>query len=847
MGPSGGGIYNFSGAAPLGQGDKKPFNFNLGGSGTGYPAQPTFGTVPGQSQTQIGGQQPGLGGTPFATGMQTSLGQAPQGLFGFASKPATTATQGGQVGATPNLFQNQASPGQTGQPRVGNMFGQQASYTFSPQAGASGQKPTSGTNLFQSGTGSNPPQPSLFSLPQSQNPTGLNQPQLPTAPSMQSRTGLQIGAGSPFSGGTQPPGTGPSLFNTPSSNFRGTGTALGTSTQPQGTGPALFSGSPFQGTGSALGIGTQPQGASSLLGIGPQPHGASSLLGMGVQPHGASSLLGMGAQPHGASSLLGMGVQPHGASSLLGMGVLPQGTGSALGIGAQPQGAGSLLGMGTQPQGTGSALGIGAQSQGAGSLLGMGVQPQGTGSALGMGVQPQGTGSALGIGAQPQGAGSLLGMGVQPQGTGSALGMGVQPQGTGSALGIGAQPQGAGSLLGMGVQPQGAGSLLGMGVQPQGTGSALSIGTQPQSAAMPSPGLQIGANSAAGIQLPQMFPSPQNKPPMTSFQPQITPQRLPQSTPATQNQSLLPQTLHISQLQTPGTQTPSSVTLPASVQAQPARPALFLLPGTQTPSSAPLVPLSSAVPSATQATQLPLTTISLPKPPQSAQTSTTTASSIPIVSLSTPSTSGLGSVTQTPAKKYTYRQLEDVINSWVMELDDQQKVFLNQAKQVNAWDLALLENEESIISLHDEVERAKTDQERLDHDLSSILNQQAELEEMLTPLEAYISTQPMHTSTQHADQERNKTYSMAEKIDGSMKDMLQSLREVLERINSVNAANSDRNNPISQITGILNAHMDSLLFIDESSNSLQQKLEELSRRLDCKKQDQEAKLKTAFN
>ena len=211
------------------------------------------------------------------------------------------------------------------------------------------------------------------------------------------------------------------------------------------------------------------------------------------------------------------------------------------------------------------------------------------------------------------------------------------------------------------------------------------------------------------------------------------------------------------------------------------------------------------------------------------------------------STSGLGGQTQTPAKKYTYRQLEDLINNWVMELDEQQKVFLSQAKLVNAWDLALLENEDSIISLHDDVSKAKTDQDRLDHDLNSILNQQAELEEMLTPLESYLSSQPLHASTQHADQERNKTYTMSEKIDANMKDMMQNLREVLDRINSINSANSDRNNPISQITSILNMHMDSLLSIDDRSGTLQQKLDELSRKLDSKKQDQEARLKTAFS
>ena len=835
MGPSGGGAYNFSGATQLNKEDSKPFNFNLGASGSGFPSQPTYGGLLGQPQSLASGQPPVLGGLPFGTGIQPSLGQTqsaaqrPPGLFGLPSKPfipppqgggstgffsgGPGGTTGGQSGGTPNLFQTsnnqpiggllQSSPGQTGPPKLG-IYGS----TFSPQSAPGSQKP--GTNLFSLNPGGNPPQPSLFNLPQN------SQPQAPAGslvatPSMQSRAGLQLGTNSPFSGGTQPQGAATALFNTPNSTFTSSGMMLGTSSQTQVASPSLFPATqdqgarrPFQGTGMTLG-GT----------------------GLNLVP---------GTQPPGAGLILGTGTQPPGA----GLNLVP---------GTQLPGAGLILGTGTQPQGTGLNLLPGTQLPGAGLILGTGTQPPGAGLNLGTGTQPTGAGLILGTGRQPPGAGLTLGTGTHPQGAGLNLGIGLQPQGTGLNLSTGLQPHGTGLTLGTGTQAHG-------------------IGTQLQS---------MGAQPFVGIQTPQMFTTPQNQTGITSALPQVASQKLTPQSAVAPGQSPLPQTLHMSHLlpipgsQTPitpqnqirMTQTPSHLTLsasPASSQAQPARPALFQLPSSQIPSSLPQVPPSIAptllAPFVTQATQLPVASIYLPTSLQSVAPTaitvptvigTTAASSIPIVPLSAASTSGLSSVTQTPAKKYTYRQLEDVINNWVMELDDQQKVFLNQAKQVNAWDLALLENEDSIIALHDELERAKTDQDRLDHDLNSILNQQQELEEMLTPLETYISSQPMHASTQHADQERNKTYSMAEKIDGSMKDMLQSLREVLEKINSVNAANSDRNSPISHITGILNVHMDMLLFIDESSNSLQQKLDELSRKLGSKKQDQEAKLKTAFN
>ena len=58
-----------------------------------------------------------------------------------------------------------------------------------------------------------------------------------------------------------------------------------------------------------------------------------------------------------------------------------------------------------------------------------------------------------------------------------------------------------------------------------------------------------------------------------------------------------------------------------------------------------------------------------------------------------------------------YRQLEEAINKWTLELEEQEKVFLNQATQVNAWDRMLMDNGEKIVKLHESVEKVKLDQQ----------------------------------------------------------------------------------------------------------------------------------------
>ncbi|XP_029059270.1 nucleoporin-62 C-terminal-like protein [Monodon monoceros] len=72
----------------------------------------------------------------------------------------------------------------------------------------------------------------------------------------------------------------------------------------------------------------------------------------------------------------------------------------------------------------------------------------------------------------------------------------------------------------------------------------------------------------------------------------------------------------------------------------------------------------------------------------------------------------------------TYGQLDGLANKWSLELEDQEKHFLHQATQANAWDHTLIENGEKITALHGEVEKVKLDQKRLEQELDFILSQQ---------------------------------------------------------------------------------------------------------------------------
>jgi nuclear pore complex protein Nup62 len=165
----------------------------------------------------------------------------------------------------------------------------------------------------------------------------------------------------------------------------------------------------------------------------------------------------------------------------------------------------------------------------------------------------------------------------------------------------------------------------------------------------------------------------------------------------------------------------------------------------------------------------------------------------------------------------TFRQLEENINKWTLELEDMEKQFTNQATQVNAWDQLLVKNGEKILNLNDAVNRVRQDQQRLEHELDFVSGQQAELEESLRPLELAMA------GTTTVDTERERTYQLAENLDAQLKRMSEDLKEVISHLN-LGSKGADTSDPVAQIAKILNAHMDSLQWVDQNASAIEKQL-----------------------
>jgi len=192
-----------------------------------------------------------------------------------------------------------------------------------------------------------------------------------------------------------------------------------------------------------------------------------------------------------------------------------------------------------------------------------------------------------------------------------------------------------------------------------------------------------------------------------------------------------------------------------------------------------------------------------------------------------------------PVKLMSYKELEETVERWLSELSKQENEFLNQALHINNWDKQLIENSERVTEINHEVERVKTDQMRLDRELDFILAQQEELQDLLLPIETKIKSQERIEEVNQYDAEREKAYNSADNVGNQLKNMMGDLKEIIERINLTNVdPNQGREgDTITQISKILNSHMDSLQWIDQNTQQLQTSVDDVSHIMEKQKYD----------
>ena len=208
------------------------------------------------------------------------------------------------------------------------------------------------------------------------------------------------------------------------------------------------------------------------------------------------------------------------------------------------------------------------------------------------------------------------------------------------------------------------------------------------------------------------------------------------------------------------------------------------------------------------------------------------------------------------------KSMEDIVKMWQGELDASIKEFSQQAGEVAAYDRVLLKGGDEISRLVAQIAQAEERQSGIDQTLDYVEQQQTELNALLDTYESQRS-ELLQASGAHgrmdmgvADVEREKAYALAENLNTQLDDMSRNLVSMIDEVNQMSAPTTNGRravrdatdassealgslqvsrdvpgyeDPIMQISAILNAHFSSLKWIDEHTSSLRDRLEALRR------------------
>jgi len=173
--------------------------------------------------------------------------------------------------------------------------------------------------------------------------------------------------------------------------------------------------------------------------------------------------------------------------------------------------------------------------------------------------------------------------------------------------------------------------------------------------------------------------------------------------------------------------------------------------------------------------------------------------------------------------------LNEIINSWNDKVEELVDRFMSQAALVNRWDRFLYQNERRIESLYTEAQGIHSAHKELEMNLDTALAQQKELDGYLQTLENqlekyFVSVGDMGSTS--ADYEREEMYRTATKLASELDTIGTSLRQVVSDIHQMNKPAED--DVVGQIVAILDAHLKSLEYLDETCSQLGKRTQELS-------------------
>lgn len=192
--------------------------------------------------------------------------------------------------------------------------------------------------------------------------------------------------------------------------------------------------------------------------------------------------------------------------------------------------------------------------------------------------------------------------------------------------------------------------------------------------------------------------------------------------------------------------------------------------------------------------------------------------------------------------------MDEILTRWASDLTRYTQEFRKHAETIAHWDQVIVDNSLKIDKLYVSTRTCEKQTMSVEMQLTAVENQQNELEAFLNKYESDIDEMlakdgPASTEVGGPDQERERTYRLAERLGERLDEMSRDLQSMVEEINAVNGELGKTNKAdepvccsfhllnllliktqITQIVKILNSHLSQLQSIDQGTTVLQAKV-----------------------
>lgn len=185
------------------------------------------------------------------------------------------------------------------------------------------------------------------------------------------------------------------------------------------------------------------------------------------------------------------------------------------------------------------------------------------------------------------------------------------------------------------------------------------------------------------------------------------------------------------------------------------------------------------------------------KPAEGAAATTTKPADQSGAAATTAGASALGASTSGPPSRLPTlknKSMDDIITRWASHLSKYQKEFKEQATKVAEWDRLLVENGDKIQKLYLNTYEAERASNEIEKQLMGVESQQDELENWLNRYEEDVNEMVNKQVGQAGeqlgghDQERERTYKLAEKLSQHLDEKSRDLAKMIKEINDVSGA-----------------------------------------------------------